>query len=162
MIYYLPFIIMLAVNCSSIPETLEVDAGTASGDVSEVSTDTSYEPDLPQFCQMDQHCPRGKKCLREDGYCYSATGCGGLWNEFAQSHTGCWYSHDEDLVNNYGYSGYIECGSDEECIDNPWGPYCIRNMCHPDPPCITDADCPGDWQCFDETICAHPSRLDGK
>lgn len=151
-------ILIIACGCNGHIAS-ERDVGSSATDAG--TSDLADIRVLPDTCRSMNDCPRGEQCLSIDGSCYFSTGCGAVWNEFAASQTGCWYGHGEDLLYRWGNYGFIECRSHDDCEANWWGPYCIHQMCHPDPPCENDGDCPGDWQCFAQVICADPSRLDG-
>lgn len=110
-------------------------------------------------CTRNTDCPRGSVCETSFGedQCVTVTGCI-VWNDSVAQDTGCYYDHDESLAEDSGYFGYPECTMDDECDDE--NPYCIRQICHRNPPCETDDDCEADDQrCYRGIICADEDRL---
>lgn len=110
-------------------------------------------------CTIHQDCPIGALCEFSSNKCFSANGCGVVWNEFVPKDIGCLYEHGEDLSMNFGFQTYAECRSDDECRERPERINCIHRVCHRGQPCHKDEECPSGEICFRKTLCVKEEQL---
>lgn len=136
-------------------EEMGGDSSAPDVDVFDASSDASPN------CGSHADCPRGSLCQPAfvGTACNEITGCGLVWGDQVPSDQGCLFDHEYDPFIYAGLSSAAECGSDEECSDSPWGPYCIRRVCHDNPPCEVDEDCQDGYLCFHKTICVDEERV---
>lgn len=72
---------------------------------------------------------------------------------------GCVFEYDGDPSESAGLFSGKECDTDEDCAQSPYGPHCIRRVCHMNGPCETDDDCGEGLVCVWSIICVDSSRV---
>lgn len=148
--------------CSSDPQSpVPMPDGGSDSTFWDLNSDLTEEPDVYSGpCRQSSDCPRGQRC-EPPLACFGSTGCGVIWNDSVPPDIGCVFEYDGDgdPSRQAGLFSAKECDIDEDCIQSPYGPHCIRRACHMNGPCEIDDDCGEGLVCVWSIICVDSARV---